>query len=154
MSVPEVGQVAPDFEVLGDNGEPVRLSDFRGQRVVLYFYPAADTPGCTTQSCAYRDNYGEFANHNAVILGASPDTVEAQAAFKVKYHLPFILLADHERKVIDAYGIYQTYINRQGVETTGVRRSSFIIDENGVITGVFIGVDPANNTQEMLAHLS
>jgi peroxiredoxin Q/BCP len=154
MAVPEVGQAAPDFEVLGDNGEPVRLSDFRGQRVVLYFYPAADTPGCTTQSCAYRDNYNEFANHNAVILGASPDTVEAQAAFKVKYNLPFILLADHERKVIDAYGIYQTYINRQGVETTGIRRSSFIIDENGVITGVFIGVDPANNTQEMLAHLS
>lgn len=154
MSVPEVGQVAPDFEVLGDNGEPVRLSDFRGQRVVLYFYPAADTPGCTTQSCAYRDNYGEFAKHNTVILGASPDTVEAQAAFKVKYHLPFTLLADHERKIMDAYGVYQTYINKQGIETTGVRRSSFIIDENGIITGVFIGVDPANNTQEMLAELA
>lgn len=154
MSVPEVGQVAPDFEVLGDNGEPVRLSDFRGQRVVLYFYPAADTPGCTTQSCAYRDNYGEFTKHNTIILGASPDTVEAQAAFKVRYNLPFILLADHERNIIDAYGVYQNYINKQGIETTGVRRSSFIIDENGIITGVFIGVDPANNTQEMLAELA
>ncbi|MBZ0300200.1 MAG: peroxiredoxin [Anaerolineae bacterium] len=153
MPVPEVGQPAPDFEVLDDRGEMVRLSDLVGQRVVLYFYPKADTPGCTKQSCAYRDNYSLFATKNAVILGASPDTVEEQAAFKVKYNLPFTLLADHDRVIANTYGVWQTYINSRGDETTGIRRSSFIIDEAGRISGVFIGVDPANNTQEMLANL-
>ncbi len=156
MPVPDVGQRAPDFEVLADNGETVKLSDYLGQRVVLYFYPKADTPGCTMQSCAYRDNYGAFASKNAVILGASPDTVEEQAAFKVKYNLPFTLLADHDRRIADAYGIWQTYTRKRGEiteEITGIRRSSFIINEAGIISGVFIGVDPANNTQEMLEKL-
>ena len=154
MSVPKVGQPAPDFEVLTDSGETVHLSDYRGQRVVLYFYPKADTPGCTTQSCAYRDSYSLFATKNAIILGVSADTVEEQAAFKAKYSLPFTLLADTDKAIINAYGIWQTYTNAQGDERTGIRRSSFIIDENGVISGVFIGVDPANNSQEMLANLS
>ncbi|HLV33774.1 MAG TPA: peroxiredoxin [Spirillospora sp.] len=156
MPVPEVGQPAPDFEAQADNGEMVKLSDFRGKRVVLYFYPKADTPGCTQQSCAYRDNYNEFASKNALILGASPDTVEEQAAFKMKYNLPFTLLADPDRQIAEAYGVWQTYRRMrddQEVEVTGIRRSSFIIDENGIISGVFIGVDPANNTQEMLANL-
>lgn len=156
MLVPQAGQAAPDFEVLADNGETVKLSDFKGKRVVLYFYPKADTPGCTIQSCAFRDNYSEFATKNAIILGASPDTVEEQAAFKVKYNLPFILLADHERKIAEAYGVWQTYTSErdgQQIERTGIRRSSFIIDENGIVTGVFIGVDPANNSQEMLQNL-
>jgi peroxiredoxin Q/BCP len=156
MPVPQIGDPAPDFTVQADNGETVRLSDFKGQRVVLYFYPKADTPGCTKQSCAYRDSYSEFSAVNAVILGASPDTVEDQAAFRVKYNLPFRLLADHDHQIAEAYGVWGNFTyQREGVEVeyTGIKRSSFIIDENGVIQGVFLGVDPTSNSQEMLALL-
>lgn len=150
MTVPEIGQAAPDFEVQTDSGETVKLSDYRGQRVVLYFYPKADTPGCTTQSCAFRDDYSAYQQKNVVVLGASPDTVEEQAAFKTKYKLPFSLLADHDRSIADAYGVWQTFTRKDGGEHTGIRRSTFIIDENGAISQVFIGVDPANNSREML----
>ncbi len=153
MPVLSEGQPAPDFELLDDTGAPVRLSDFKGRRVVLYFYPKADTPGCTKQACNYRDSYIDFTTKDVVILGASPDTVEDQAAFKVRYNLPFTLLADEDHQLAEQYGVWQTYTNSQGQETTGIRRSSFIIDENGIIRGVFIGVDPTNNTQEMLEHL-
>ncbi len=157
MPVPEVGQAAPDFETRSDSGEKVKLSDFRGKRVVLYFYPKADTPGCTTQSCAFRNDYSAFQSKNAVIIGASPDTTEEQAAFKAKYNLPFTLLADVGHPIADAYGAWQTFrvTNRAGVEVdvTGIKRSSFIIDENGIISYVAMGVDPANNSQEMLALL-
>jgi thioredoxin-dependent peroxiredoxin len=153
MTVPEIGQPAPDFEVQTDSGETVKLSDFRGKRVVLYFYPKADTPGCTAQSCAFRDDYSAFKEKDAVILGASPDTVEEQAAFKAKYRLPFSLLADHDRTIANAYGVWQTFTRKDGIEATGIRRSTFIIDANGMISHVFIGVDPANNSREMLAQL-
>lgn len=157
MSVPEVGQPAPDFEVKTDSGETVKLSDFKGKRVVLYFYPKADTPGCTAQSCAFRNDYSAFQSKNATIIGASPDTVEEQAAFKAKYNLPFTLLADLGHPIADAYGVWQTFKARRSsgeeVEVTGIRRSSFIIDENGIIRSVNMGVDPANNSQEMLAIL-
>jgi thioredoxin-dependent peroxiredoxin len=157
MTVPTVGQTAPDFETQTDSGKVVKLSDFKGQRVVLYFYPKADTPGCTAQSCAFRNDYSAFQAKNAVIIGASPDTPEEQAAFKTKYNLPFTLLADLGHPIADLYGVWQTFkvTNRAGVEVevTGIRRSSFIIDENGIVTHVAIGVDPANNSQEMMALL-
>ncbi|MBZ0286878.1 MAG: peroxiredoxin [Anaerolineae bacterium] len=153
MPIPEVGQPAPDFELATDSGQTARLSDYRGQRVVLYFYPKADTPGCTKQSCAFRDDYSAFQEKDAVILGASPDTVEEQAAFKTKYNLPFTLLADKGLKLAHAYGVWQTFTRGDGVQHTGIRRSTFIIDENGKIQHVFIGVDPANNSREMLALL-
>lgn len=153
MPLPEVGQPAPNFEVKIDTGETVKLTDFRGKRVVLYFYPKADTPGCTAQSCAFRDDYSAFQEKDAVILGASPDTVEDQAAFKAKYKLPFGLLADHDRAIAEAYGVWQTFTRKDGVEQTGIRRSTFIIDANGIVTHVFEGVDPANNSREMLALL-
>ncbi len=153
MPIPEVGQPAPDFEVQTDSGETVKLSDFRGKRVVLYFYPKADTPGCTAQSCAFRDDYSAFQQKDAVILGASPDSVEDQAAFKAKYKLPFALLADLDRTIANDYGVWQTFTRKDGVEATGIRRSTFIIDENGVVSQVFEGVDPANNSREMLALL-
>ena len=156
MNTPAVGQPAPDFEVKTDTGEIVKLSDYRGKRVVLYFYPKADTPGCTKQSCAYRDSYGEFAERNAIILGASPDTVEDQAAFKAKFNLPFNLLADLDHRIAEAYGAWGTFtVVRDGetIERTGIQRSSFIIDENGTISGVFMGVDPTSNSAEMLEKL-
>lgn len=151
--VPQVGQPAPDFEVKTDTGETVKLSDYRGQRVVLYFYPKADTPGCTKQSCAFRDDYSAYRQKKVVVLGASPDTPEEQAAFKAKYSLPFSLLADKDRTLANAYGVWQKMTTSDGKEYTGIRRSTFIIDENGIISHVFIGVDPANNSREMLALL-
>ncbi len=156
MPIPQVGDIAPDFEVASDSGELVRLSDYRGQRVVLYFYPQADTPGCTTQACTFRDNYALFQEKGVVVLGASPDTVEAQANFKRKYNLPFVLLADADKTVANAYGLWGTHkIEYEGVtyEVTGVRRSTFIIDEQGIVTYAKFGVDPANNTAEILALL-
>jgi peroxiredoxin Q/BCP len=153
----EVGQAAPDFEVLTDDGKTVKLSDYKGQQVVLYFYPAADTPGCTKQACAFRNDYSAFQSKNAAILGASPDTVEAQAAFKQKYNLPFTLLADADHHIADLYGVWGTHrvTTKAGneIEFTGILRSSFIIGPDGKVTGVFMGVDPANNSQEMLAKL-
>ncbi len=156
MPVPAVGQPAPDFEVKIDTGETVKLADFRGKNVVLYFYPKADTPGCTKQSCAYRDDIGKFADKNAVVLGASPDTVEDQAAFKAKFNLSFNLLADLDHSIAEAYGAWGTFtVERDGqtIEHTGIQRSSFIINENGIISGVFMGVDPTSNSQEMLDKL-
>lgn len=153
MPMPTVGEVAPDFETLNDRGEPVKLSDFRGKKVVLYFYPKADTPGCTKQACNFRDSYGAFEKLGVVVLGASHDTVQEQADFKAKYSLPFILLADPDHQVADLYGLYGTHkIMYKGVEyeTTGVRRSTLIIDEQGVVTYSAFGVDPANNTGEVL----
>lgn len=157
MPIPQVGDIAPDFEVATDNGDVVRLSDYRGKRVLLYFYPKADTPGCTTQACNIRDSYGKFQELDVVVLGASPDSVEAQADFKRKYKLPFTLLADEAHTVADLYGLYGTHrITYQGIEhvITGVRRSTFIVDEAGIVTLSQFGVDPANNTAEVLALLT
>lgn len=156
VSMPQVGEIAPDFSMHSDSGDLVRLADYRGQRVVLYFYPQADTPGCTTQACTIRDNYKTFQEKGVIVIGASPNTVEEQAAFKRKYNLPFILLADADHALADQYGLWGTHtITYQGVvyEVTGVRRSTFIIDENGVVTYSQFGVDPANNTAEILALL-
>lgn len=156
MAIPAVGDTAPDFEVLTDSGETKHLSDYRGQKVVLYFYPQADTPGCTKQACTFRDNYQLFKSRDVVVLGASPDTVEAQAAFKAKYTLPFTLLADADHAVADVYGLWGTHkIMYQGVEYTthGVRRSTFIIDPEGKVIYSKFGVDPANNTAEILDEL-
>jgi thioredoxin-dependent peroxiredoxin len=153
MAMPQVGETAPDFEIQTDSGESTRLSDYRGQRVVLYFYPKSDTPGCTKQACSIRDSYGAFEQKGVVVLGASPDTVEEQAAFKSKYNLPFTLLADADHSLAELYGLWGTHkIMYQGIEHTthGVRRSTLIIDENGIVTYSQFGVDPANNTAEIL----
>ncbi|HEX2622912.1 MAG TPA: thioredoxin-dependent thiol peroxidase [Phototrophicaceae bacterium] len=151
--VPQAGETAPDFKVMKDEGAALRLSDFRGKTVVLYFYPKADTPGCTRQACNFRDNYQLLRQIDVVVLGASPDTVEEQKAFKEKYNLPFTLLADHDHAVADRYGLWGTHkILYQGVEyeTHGVRRSTFIINPDGVIVSSKFGVDPASNTTEVL----
>src|SRR5512139_2707598 len=106
VDVPAVGQTAPDFELTADDGRAVRLSDLRGQRVVLYFYPKDDTPGCTTQACGFRDNYVEIQERNALVLGISPDDVASHVKFKTKFNLPFKLLADPEHKVAELYGVW------------------------------------------------
>jgi thioredoxin-dependent peroxiredoxin len=157
MGIPAAGQTAPDFEIKTDAGNTVRLSDYRGKKVVLYFYPKADTPGCTKQACLFRDNYGAFEKLGVTVLGASYDTVEEQAAFKQKYNLPFTLLADADHSLSEQYGVWgdHKFTNNEGnpVEFHGLRRSTFIIDENGEITWSKYGVDAANNTAEVLEQL-
>lgn len=154
MKFPEVGTLAPDFTVKTDSDDIIKLSDFRGQKVVLYFYPKADTPGCTKQACNIRDNYAAYEERNVEVLGASPDTVEEQKAFKQKYNLPFTLLADANHAVGELYGVWGDHeVNTKSGKTyqfTGIYRSTLIIDENGAVLDARWGVDPANDTQVIL----
>ena len=157
MALLQAGQIAPDFDVQTDTGEVVKLSDFRGKRVVLYFYPQSDTPGCTLEACAFRDSYSEYQAKDVVVLGASPDTEDAQAAFKTKYQLPFTLLADADHNVAELYGVWDhwTFTGRNGrdVEFTGIYRSTFLIDEDGKIIDVLYGIDAANHSSEVLSRI-
>ncbi len=105
MSTPTVGEMAPDFELASDSAANVKLSDLRGKRVVLYFYPKDDTSGCTTQACGFRDQYVQIEEKNALVLGISPDSVKSHVKFKTKFELPFTLLADTEHSVAEAYGV-------------------------------------------------
>jgi peroxiredoxin Q/BCP len=148
----EEGQQAPDFELTGDGGETVTLSDLRGQPVVLYFYPKDDTPGCTTQACGIRDAYAEFEAAGAVVLGVSPDDVESHVEFKGKHGLPFTLLADPEHEVAERYGVWgeKKYMGRTYM---GVNRSTFVIGADGTVEKVFAAVKPDTHADEVLAVL-
>jgi peroxiredoxin Q/BCP len=152
MSMPKVGELAPDFEVLNDQGEVVHLSDFRGKNIVLYFYPRADTPGCTKEACAFRDDYSAYEKAGVTILGVSPDSVKDQVKFKQKYDLPFSLLADEDHSISGAYGVWGLK-KFMGREYEGVFRTTFLIDEKGAIRQVFEKVKPAEHSQEILAAL-
>jgi peroxiredoxin Q/BCP len=148
----EEGKPAPDFELKTDSGESVKLSDFRGRPVVLYFYPKDDTPGCTTQACGIRDSYGEFKKRGAVVLGVSPDDEKSHVKFKEKYELPFTLLADPEHKVAEQYG---TWVEKKnyGKDYWGVERSTFLIDSKGDVAKVLRRVKPDTHTDQVLAAL-
>jgi peroxiredoxin Q/BCP len=148
----EEGKPAPDFELTTDTGERVKLSDYRGKPVVLYFYPKDDTPGCTTQACGIRDSYGEFKKAGAVVLGVSPDDEKSHVKFKEKYELPFTLLADPEHKVAEQYG---TWVEKKnyGKEYWGVERSTFLIDSKGNVAKVMRRVKPDTHTDAVLAAL-
>jgi thioredoxin-dependent peroxiredoxin len=150
--VVEEGKPAPDFELRSDKGEQVKLSDFRGQPVVLYFYPKDDTPGCTTQACGLRDDYAQFKERGAVILGVSPDDEASHVKFKSKYHLPFTLLADPEHEVAETYGVWQER-NFGGRKYMGINRSTFIIDPEGKVSKAMRGVKPDTHTEKVLAVL-
>lgn len=126
------GTRAPDVTLPDQNGNPVTLSDFRGQKVILYFYPAAETPGCTKQACDFRDNTSLFTTAGYAVVGISPDPVAKQAHFSDAHHLPFPLLCDTERIVHNAYGTYG-HKNLYGKLVKGVKRSTFVIDEDGII---------------------
>lgn len=152
MSIPKVGSPAPEFTLQTDSGETVRLRDFRGKQVVLYFYPKADTPGCTTEACGFRDDFGEYEKRGVVILGVSPDEVRSQARFKSKHGLPFPLLADADHKVSEAYGVWGKK-EFMGKEYMGVLRTTFLIDAQGKIRRVFEGVKPEGHSGEVLAAL-
>jgi peroxiredoxin Q/BCP len=130
------GQEAPDFELPDQNGKPVRLSDFRGQKVVLYFYPKANTPGCTTQACGIRDHQTDYSSAGAVVLGVSPDPVKAVKKFAEKQHLNFELLADEDHSVCEAYGVWVEK-SMYGKTYWGAKRATFVIDEDGVVRAGF-----------------
>jgi thioredoxin-dependent peroxiredoxin len=150
--VVEEGHEAPDFELTSDAGELIRLSQFRGKPVVLYFYPRDDTPGCSAQACGIRDRYDDFEQRGAVVLGVSPDTEASHVKFKEKYGLPFTLLADPEHEVAEQYGVWgeKKYMGRTYM---GVERSTFLIDPEGRIAKVMRRVKPDTHVERVLAEL-
>lgn len=147
--MPQPGEMAPDFEVLTDEGKPLKLSDLHGKNVILYFYPRADTPGCTKEACSFRDNFPRFATQDAVVLGVSTDDVKAQSKFKHKYNLPFTLLADTDKDIHEKYG---TWVEKSmhGKEYMGTARTTFIIGPDGKIVKVFENVKPDGHAEEVL----
>jgi len=148
----EEGKPAPDFELATDTGERVRLSDFRGKPVVLYFYPKDDTPGCTVEACGFRDSFSEFEQRGAVVLGVSPDDEASHVKFKEKYSLPFTLLADPEHQVAEQYGVWGEK-KYAGKTYHGVFRSTFIIDADGNVAKVMHDVKPDGHPDQVLAAL-
>ena len=149
---PAVGDRAPDFDLPDENGRRVKLSDFRGRRVVLYFYPKDDTKGCTAQACGFRDAYPEIEEQNAVVIGVSPDGEASHRKFKTKYDLPFILLADEGHRVADLYGVWGQKI-LYGVKYMGIIRSHFVIDAEGRIADAQVKVRPGDSVARALASL-
>jgi len=147
----QVGDVAPDFTLTADDGSEVRLSDYRGHKVVLYFYPKADTPGCTKQACAVRDAYGDIDAGGAVVLGISPDDLPALGKFRSKYDLNFPLLSDPDHRVAEMYGAWGEKKSR-GRTTEGIIRSHFAVDEEGRIIDLEIKVKP-ESTADLALHL-
>lgn len=146
------GIAAPDFELLDDTNTSRRLSDYRGKNVLLYFYPADDTPGCTKEACNFRDDYSVYEKAGVVILGVSPDDVQSHEKFKKKFRLPFPLLADEGHKVCDLYQVWgaKSFL---GKAYEGVLRTTFLIDPNGDIVRVFEKVRPAQHSAEVLSAL-
>ena len=148
----QTGEEAPDFTLPNQDGEPVSLRDLRGRRVVLYFYPKADTPGCTTQACGIRDRGRDYEQANAIVLGVSPDTPEDLRKFADKHGLPFTLLGDADHEVAETYGVWQEK-NMYGKRFWGNTRSTFVIDETGTVAKVFPKVKPAEHDEVVLAAL-
>lgn len=148
----EVGMKAPEFTLADKNGDMVSLSDFLGKKVVLYFYPKDNTPGCTRQACAFAVKNSEIESKNAVVIGISKDSVNSHLNFATKYNLPFILLADSELSVIKAYGVWQEK-KLYGKVSMGVVRSTYLIDENGYVEAVMPKAKPDTNADEILALL-
>ena len=147
------GIPAPDFELMDENSTPRKLSDYLGKPVVLYFYPKDDTPGCTTEACAFRDDYGEYEKAGVVILGVSPDSPKAHTKFKQKYNLPFTLLADENHAVCLLYDVWgpKKYM---GKSYDGVYRTTFLIGADGNIIRVYENVKPDGHSRQILADLT
>lgn len=153
MPIPKEGSVAPDFKLPATPGKTVSLSDFKGKkRVVLYFYPKDDTPGCTVEACGFRDKIRSIEDRGAVVLGVSPDAVDSHNKFIEKFKLPFILLSDAEKKVCNGYGVWVKK-SMYGREYMGVARTTFIIGKDGRVEKVYEKVKPESHTEEVLSHL-
>jgi peroxiredoxin Q/BCP len=149
MSILKVGMQAPDFEVKNQLGTKIKLSDFVGKKIVLYFYPKDDTPGCTAEACSLRDNYESLQKQGYVILGVSPDNEAKHKKFIDKYELPFDLLADTEQLVANAYGVWVEK-SMYGRKYMGIARTTFIIDEQGKISEIIEKVDTKNHATQIL----
>ena len=149
----ETGMKAPDFDLSDKDGNTVRLSDFQGKKVVLYFYPKDNTPGCTRQACAFAASYEQFKTQDIVVIGISKDSADSHLKFAQKYDLPFILLSDPELQAIQAYGVWQEK-KLYGKVSMGVVRTTFIIDEQGTIEKVMPKVKPDTNAAEILSYLA
>ena len=149
----EVGVMAPDFALPDKNGETVRLSDFRGKRVVLYFYPRDNTPGCTRQACAFAKAYDAFREKDIAVIGISRDSVASHLKFAEKYDLPFVLLSDPDLQAIEAYGVWREK-KLYGKVSMGVVRATYIIDARGIVEKVMPKVKPDTNAEEILAWLA
>jgi len=147
------GTKAPDFCLNDQNGNEVRLSDFSGKKVVLYFYPRDNTPGCTRQACAFAGAYADFKSQDIVVIGVSKDSVASHAKFAAKYDLPFILLADPELKALQAYDVWQKK-KLYGKVSMGVVRTTYVIDKQGMIEKVMPKVKPDTNAADILAYLA
>ena len=145
----EIGTKAPEFTLSDQDGNQVSLTDFKGKKVILYFYPKDNTPGCTTQACGFGELYPQFQEKDGVILGVSKDTVASHKKFQEKYSLPFPLLSDTELSVIKAYDVWQSK-NRYGKKTMGVVRTTYLIDEEGTIIKAFGKVKAKDNPAQML----
>ena len=152
MATLNVGDPAPDFTAVTDSGDTLRLSDLRGKRVVLYFYPKDDTPGCTAQACGFRDQYPVIEEKNAVVLGVSPDSARSHSKFKTKYNLPFTLLVDEDHAIAEAYGVWGEK-SMMGKKYMGVERSHFVIDEAGKIAAAEVKVKPDQSVLKALEAL-
>ena len=150
--MPTEGEPAPDFRLPADDGKTYALRDLRGKKVVLYFYPKDDTPGCTKEACSFRDNLSRVTSKGAIVLGVSKDDLESHAKFREKYSLSFPLLSDPEGKVLNAYGVWKEK-NLYGKTFMGIERTTFVIDEGGKIQKVFPRVKVDGHVDEVLAVL-
>jgi peroxiredoxin Q/BCP len=149
MTTLKIGDKAPAFDSKDQNGKQVKLSDFTGKKVVLFFYPKASTPGCTVEACNLRDNYQVFLNKGYAIIGVSADPEKKQLSFATKYELPFSLLADEEKEVINAYGVWGPK-KFMGKEYDGIHRTTFIIDENGTIENIIVKVQTKDHAAQIM----
>ena len=144
-----IGDPAPDFTTTDQHGQPLKLSDYRGRKVVLYFYPKDDTPGCTAQACSLRDNYAALRQAGYEVLGVSVDPEKAHQKFIAKYDLPFSLVADTDKQVVEAYGVWQEK-SMYGRTYMGTVRKTFLIDENGLIADIINKIDTKNHAKQIL----
>ena len=148
----QVGDIAPEFLSKDQDGKEVRLSDYKGKKVILYFYPKDDTPGCTTQACNLRDNYEAFQSKGYQVLGVSVDNEKSHVKFIKKFNLPFPLLADTEHDIVEAYGVWVEK-SMYGRTYMGTARTTFVINEDGVIQEIFQKIDTANHTDQILSKI-
>jgi len=148
----EIGKLAPDFELLGSDGNMHKLSDYKGKKVILYFYPKDNTPGCTAQACDIRDNYKKITDENCIVIGISKDNLKSHNKFIEKFELPFILLSDEEKVICELYDVIKEK-NMYGKKVLGIERSTFIIDENGILIKEFRKVNAKKHITLLLENL-
>jgi len=149
MAILKEGDIAPDFTAKDQNGKEVKLSNFKGKNVILYFYPKDDTPGCTAEACSFRDNYQSLVGQGFEVIGVSTDDEKSHKKFESKYNLPFTLIADNDKKIVEEYGVWGEK-SMYGKTYMGTVRTTFIISTEGVIKNIITKVDNANATQQVL----